>query len=182
VRDYYAQFEENVVQAIIDTRIREYEAREAAIRSGMLPANAPFTSVMPPHPLAPGVPPALPPGWVSGTPSPMPSLAMPSFLPAMPNAAGPFPFNLPPLPSGLPPPLPPGLPPLPGLPPFPGLFGGAAGAAPGGMPPFPFPPNPDQKPGGMPPFPFPPNPDQKAPFNPLPPPPQASQGLPPLMK
>lgn len=35
VRDYYAQFEENVVQAIIDTRVREYEAREAAIRAGV---------------------------------------------------------------------------------------------------------------------------------------------------
>lgn len=54
VRDYYAQFEENVVQAIVDTRIREFQAREAAIQSGMLPPNAPFTSVMPPHPLAPG--------------------------------------------------------------------------------------------------------------------------------
>jgi hypothetical protein len=81
VRDYYGQFEENVVQAIIDTRIREYEAREAAIQSGLLPQNAPFSSCMPPHPLAPGVSPSLPPGWESGTPSPVPQLtAPPAFL------------------------------------------------------------------------------------------------------
>ena len=116
MRDYYAQFEENVVQAIIDTRIREYEAREAAIRSGLLPPNAPFTSVMPPHPLAPGVPPALPPGWESGTPAPMPSL--PSFPPpfllgaGLPGAGAAFPFPL----SGFP-----GMPAFPGMPSFPAM-------------------------------------------------------------
>jgi U1 small nuclear ribonucleoprotein C len=115
VRDYYAQFEENVVQAIIDTRIREYEARESAIRSGLLAPNAPFTSVMPPHPLAPNVPPALPPGWESGTPPPMPTLMSfpPPFLvgAGLPGAGG-FPFPLP----GFP-----GLPAFPGMPPFPGM-------------------------------------------------------------
>ena len=97
VRDFYAQFEENVVQAIIDTRIREYEARELAIMSGMLPPNAPFSSVMPPHPLAKGVPPALPPGWESGTPPPLPSMqsqAPPAPTPAFLNFPG-----LPPLPG-----------------------------------------------------------------------------------
>ena len=150
VRDYYAQFEENVVQAIIDTRVREFEAREAAIRAGLLPSNAPFSSVMPPHPLAPGVPPSLPPGWESGTPPPMPMLAQPPpFLsfPGLPPLPGMMPGLPPPpgMPMGLPPPPPgmenfkppPGMPPLvPGmpLPPFPGV----------GLPPppggFPFPP------------------------------------------
>lgn len=167
VRDYYAQFEVNVVQAIIDTRVREYEAREAAIRAGLLPPTAPFASVMPPHPLAPGVPPALPPGWTAGQPPPMPAAlpmipaafaphlmarpgAMPPPMPGfpvpppgfpMPPPGMPaFPFPFPPVPGMPMPPMPgmPGLPPMPGMPGMP-------------MPGMPMPPMPGMP--GMPPMP-----------------------------